>query len=75
MGLLGKVLHLSKSGNIIVSSSKIRKLPRTGAKTFDSDRNTVGKISEVFGPVSSPYISVKPVKKDNDTLLGKMVYV
>lgn len=75
MGLLGKVLHLSKSGNIIVSSLKLRNLPRTGVKAFDSDRIVIGKVSEVFGPVSSPYVSVKPFNKDKEALIGKMVYV
>ena len=58
MKKLGKVLHVSSAtGNIIVRTTY---QPRVGSKVFDGERRRVGEVFDVFGPVDSPYVAVKP---------------
>jgi len=55
---LGRVLHVSSmTGNIIV---KAQTLPRVGEKVYDGELRFIGSVFDVFGPVSSPYVAVKP---------------
>jgi rRNA processing protein Gar1 len=46
-------------------------------EVFDNSKKVVGFVSRVFGPVDSPYISVRPPKdyKPSLELMGKDVYV
>jgi rRNA processing protein Gar1 len=53
---LGKTLHISKSGLLTV---KTENLPKIGGQAFQRGRTHLGTIIDVFGPVSSPYASVK----------------
>ncbi|WP_309492746.1 Gar1/Naf1 family protein [Candidatus Hecatella orcuttiae] len=60
MRKLGKTLHVSQAtGNVIVKASVN---PKIGEKVFDGDLKLVGSVFDVFGPVTSPYVSVKPVQ-------------
>jgi len=55
---LGKVLHLSPmTGNLIV---KAQVTPRIGEKVYNGELRLIGFVFDVFGPVSSPYVAVKP---------------
>ncbi len=63
MKKLGVALHISRSGNIIVKSN-LRDLPPLGARVFDKDMKRLGVIVDVIGPVSSPYIVVRPESSD-----------
>jgi rRNA processing protein Gar1 len=60
---LGKTLHISKSGLLTV---KTESLPKIGSQAFHKGRAHLGTIIDVFGPVSSPYASVK-LRRDVDT--------
>jgi rRNA processing protein Gar1 len=60
---LGKTLHISKSGLLTV---KTESLPKIGSQAFHRGRAHLGTIIDVFGPVSSPYASVK-LRRDVDT--------
>jgi rRNA processing protein Gar1 len=53
---LGTALHISKSGLLTV---KAKNPPDIGSQAFVRGRLFVGTIIDVFGPVSSPYASVK----------------
>lgn len=50
--------------------------PDIGAQTVDERLDSVGRVVDVFGPVSRPYLAVSP---DDDrrlaTLLGEELYV
>ena len=72
MRRLGRVLHASQSINVIV---KIDNLPKIGAEVVDDDLKSVGKIHDVFGPVSSPYASIKTEIQERERLEGKMLYL
>ncbi len=72
MQRLGLVLHITPSRNII---TKVEHVPRIGEAVVDENLKPVGKIFDVFGPVSSPYASIKPSIQKPDNLVSKTVYV
>jgi RNA-binding protein len=69
---LGKVLHITSSKSIII---KAEKHARIGDKVVDENLRRVGKIFDLFGPVSSPYISVKAETDDPLCFVDKILYV
>jgi RNA-binding protein len=69
---LGRVLHVSQSRNIIIT---IENLPKTGETVVDENLKSIGKILDIFGPVSSPYASVKPKIQENGEFADKMLYI
>ncbi len=72
MKRLGRVLHTSQSRRVIV---KVENIPKIGAKVVDENLEAVGAVSDVLGPVSSPYVSIKPRFKEREKLDGKILYV
>jgi RNA-binding protein len=72
---LGKVLHISKRGSIILRTDKT---PAVGTRSvvLDKKAQEVGTIIDVFGPVKEPYVAVRP-KRDFDAskLIGQMLYL
>ncbi len=70
---LGKVLHVSRNGLLILRTDKT---PPIGARVVDININTVGFIIDVFGPVKEPYVAVRP-QKGIDTLasVGQILYM
>jgi len=69
---LGRVLHVSPSRNIIV---KVENLPKLGETVVDENLKPIGEVFDIFGPVSSPYVAVKPGTSKLDFLAGKILYV
>ena len=70
---LNKIIHLSKSGNLIVRLDS-NMYPKLGEKVFDSKLREIGKIRDIFGPVLKPYISISPTTSDPSSFVGKLVY-
>jgi len=50
-------------------------VPRIGDRVYGPDLKEVGVVSDVFGPVSSPYVAVRPLVDDPSRLVGKVLYV
>jgi RNA-binding protein len=69
---LGRVLHVSPSRNVI---AKIEKTPRIGETVFDENLRSVGKVFDIFGPVSSPYVAVRPTILKSEELTKKILYI
>jgi RNA-binding protein len=69
---LGKVLHVTPSQNIVV---KIDKTPKIGSAVVDEKLKVVGKIFDIIGPASSPYVVVKPAIKEPEKLTNKQLYL
>ena len=69
---LGRVLSVTPSQNIVV---KVEKPPKTGAAVVDESLRVVGRIFDIIGPVSSPYVVIRPSLKDPQNLAGKQLYV
>ena len=72
MQRLGRVLHVSQSRNIIIT---IENMPKIGDTVVNENLKPIGKILDIFGPVSSPYTSIKPKMQEIDKLTDKMLYV
>jgi len=72
MQRLGKVVHFSKSGRLILRS---KMKARTGLVAMDEGLKSVGTVFDTFGPVESPYISVKPSVHDPERFVGQILYV
>lgn len=72
MRRLGQVLHVSRSGNIIL---RIKNVPKIGTTVVDENLKSIGKVVDVFGPVSSPYASVKPAVGEIEKLTDEILYV
>ena len=72
MQRLGKVVHLSKSGRLILRS---KTKARTGLVAMDEGLKSVGTVFDTFGPVENPYISVKPSVHDSERYVGQILYV
>jgi len=54
---------------------KVNVLPRLNSKVIDENLKTVGRVFDVFGPVSSPYVAVRPLVSEPQHLVGKMLYM
>ncbi|MHA1614514.1 MAG: H/ACA ribonucleoprotein complex subunit GAR1 [Candidatus Thorarchaeota archaeon] len=75
MRRLGKVLHISNRGSIIIRTEKT---PPVGRQTIVMDKKAqeVGTIIDVFGPVKYPYVAIKPNRGYNpQKLVGQMLYL
>ncbi len=72
MQRLGIVLSVTPSHNIITKSDKI---PKIGIDVVDEGLKVVGKIFDIIGPTSSPYIVVRPKITDPQRLIGKKLYM
>jgi rRNA processing protein Gar1 len=75
MELLGEVLHFSKSGRLIVKLNKHNTSIRPGVNVSDNQEKKIGKISEIIGPIKSPYASIIPFVPKRNRLTGTKVYI
>ncbi|MEM0118057.1 MAG: Gar1/Naf1 family protein [Conexivisphaerales archaeon] len=67
----GQIFRLARSGMLIV---KLKKEPKPGQVLYDAKGRMVGKVVEVFGPVKSPYASLKPLSDWAKSLTSEKVY-
>lgn len=77
MRRLNSILHITNNNTIAIVHSK-KPLPRIiGKRVVDESVNTIGVISDIFGPVDKPYIIIKLHKNINniEDLPGKILYV
>ncbi len=73
MKLVGRVLHVTANRNI-VASAVMPLDPDT--IVYTKRKKPVGKVLETFGPVSNPYLLIKPVEfppsiKQNEELYAE----
>jgi RNA-binding protein len=69
---LGRVRALTPSKSLIV---KAEKAPKIGSEVVDENLNVVGKVFDIIGPVSAPYVVVKPTVREPAKLVNKPVYL
>jgi RNA-binding protein len=73
---LGVVLHISSHGYVILKATLFPKIDTT---VLTKRMEKIGTVHDVFGPVQSPYISVRPLKNFDLTSLkelrGEKVYI
>jgi rRNA processing protein Gar1 len=64
---------VSKSHALIVKLDPPR-FVRPGTKACDSKLKDVGVVIDILGPVSGPYVSVKPTIAKPESVVGRTVY-
>jgi rRNA processing protein Gar1 len=69
---IGKILHVTSDKNIIL---KAENRARIGDRVVDENLNPIGKIFDIFGPVSSPYVSVKADTENFQSFTNRILYV
>jgi RNA-binding protein len=70
---LGRVQSLTPSQNIVVKAAD--NPPKIGTSVVDENLKVVGKVFDVIGPVSSPYVVVKPAVREPEKLADKRLYL
>ena len=60
---IGYLLHKTPSGRLLIKLT-IKRPPKLGSKVVNSSRKTVGKVVDIIGNVSSPYVIAKPTSTD-----------
>ena len=72
MQKLGRVRALTPSKNMIVKTEKV---PKIGSEVIDENLNVVGKVCDIVGPVSAPYVVVKTTIREPDRIMNKPTYL
>ncbi len=75
MRRLGKVLHVSSRGSLVLRTDKTPPMGKQ-ARVLDKKAQEIGIIIDVFGPVKSPFVSIRPKGNiDPQKLVGQMLYL
>jgi RNA-binding protein len=74
VGEQGEVMHLAKSGRLIVKLNAAGSGIRPGELLFDGSGKRVGKVVELLGPVTAPYASVIPMTDRTGRIVGSKVF-
>lgn len=69
MQIRGKVLHTTSRGLVV----RADQAPKMGQTALDSSGEYLGRVSDIFGPVKSPYVVIKPASGISKADLGKLV--
>jgi RNA-binding protein len=70
---LGKILHFSKSRSLIVKCDQAG-FVKIGTRACDSKLKEIGKVQDLFGPVSAPYLSIRPAIPSPTRYVGRVAY-
>ncbi len=54
---------------------KVEKAPRIGDTVVDENLKQVGKVFDILGPASSPYVAIRPTVRDPEKMINRPVYV
>ena len=73
MEKIGKIVHLAKSGRLIVKIEEKSNYELIGQSLINDKGTKVGKVIELIGPISSPYASVIPTVESKYSI-GGVVY-
>ena len=63
---------MTPSKNLVV---KAEVTPKIGEKVVNEKLKHVGTVSDIFGPVSKPYATVKPATDNPASLVDQSLYV
>jgi rRNA processing protein Gar1 len=72
MELIGEIIHMAKSGRIIVKVEESTNHNLIGQALIDNKGSRIGKIIELIGSVKSPYASVMPTLNSKYIVGGKV---
>jgi RNA-binding protein len=74
VGEIGEVMHLAKSGRLIIKLNSAGAGLHAGELLVDGSGKRVGRVAELIGPVSAPYASVIPMSDKTGRLAGTKVF-
>jgi len=74
VGEIGEIMHLAKSGRLIVKLNAAGSGVKAGELLIDGSGKRVGKVAELIGPVSAPYASVIPMTDRTSRLVGAKIF-
>jgi len=66
---LGAALHVTPSRNLIARLEQAGEIPQIGSTVLDENLKPIGRIFDIIGPVSHPYVSIRPTVKDPQKLV------
>jgi len=69
---IGRVLHISPSKKAVVKAEGI---PKIGGTVVDEKKRLVGKVCDILGPTSSPYVEVEVKVEDPQKIINSVLYV
>ncbi|MCP8307670.1 MAG: hypothetical protein H3Z53_06875 [archaeon] len=69
---VGTVIHLAKSGRIII---KVDKWVKPGTILLNSKGRKLAKVTELIGPVKSPYATAIPLTERVERVIGTRVRI
>ena len=72
MEMIGEIIHMAKSGRLIVKVEENTNHNLIGQALIDNNGSRIGKIIELIGSVKSPYASVMPALNSKYTVGGKV---
>jgi rRNA processing protein Gar1 len=72
MEKIGEIIHLAKSGRLIVKIEENANHNLIGQALTDDKGTKVGKIIELIGSIKSPYASVIPILNSKYSVGGKV---
>jgi RNA-binding protein len=70
----GEVMHLAKSGRLIIRLETAGKETKSGELLVDANGRPIGKVIEIIGPVNAPYASVAPMTDRINKIIGTRVF-
>jgi len=68
---IGLVLHISSCGNMIL---KAQNPPHINDQVIDENLKPVGVVFDVFGPLSLPYVAVRPNVEEPNRYINRALY-
>ncbi|MFH1821316.1 MAG: Gar1/Naf1 family protein [Methanobacteriota archaeon] len=75
MRIAVKALHMTPRGLVSRGDSA----PKMGQSVLDTSNKRIGNVSDIFGPINSPYFMVKPAsgvsKVDLEKLVGSNIFM
>ena len=72
MEMIGEIIHMAKSGRLIVKVEENTTHNLIGQALIDNKGSRIGKIIELIGSVKAPYASVMPTSNSKYTVGGKV---
>jgi rRNA processing protein Gar1 len=72
MEMIGEIIHMAKSGRLIVKVEENTNHNLIGQALIDNNGSRIGKIIELIGSVKSPYASVMPTSNSKYAVGGKV---
>ena len=75
MKLIGEIENVGYNGMWIIRSEI---LPKIGSQVYNQHKQAVGKVTNIIGPVTRPYILVRPKlteKQEQLQIIGEKIYI